>query len=112
MRAEGQQPVGPGAACKTQDALAERYSADRCHLGAISNFILLEQPDAEEMLGFCYRFGTGLPINRKFAREHYRKAVAIGDEWSVSNDAATHAAEMLIGMDDEEASVGHFLGVP
>ena len=74
--------------------------------------ILLQQPDAEEMMGFCYRFGTGLAINRKFAREHYRKAVSIGDEWSVFNDAATHAAEMLVGMDDEEASVGRFLGVP
>ena len=74
--------------------------------------ILLQQPDAEEMMGFCYRFGTGLAINRKFARELYRKAVSIGDEWSVFNDAATHAAEMLVGMDDEEASVGRFLGVP
>ena len=75
--------------------------------------ILLEQPDAEEMMGFCYRFGTGVAaINRKFAREHYQKAVTIGNEHSVFNDAATHAAEMLVAMDEEEVSVGHYLGVP
>ena len=75
--------------------------------------ILLAQPDAEEMMGFCYRFGTGVAaVNRKFAREHYRKAVEIGDEHSIFHNAGTHAAEMLIAMDEEEASVHHFLGVP
>lgn len=73
-------------------------------VGWFRKAILQDQPDAEEMMGFCFRFGTGVAqINRKFAREHYRKAVALGNQ---------HAADMLLAMDEEEASVHHYLGVP